>query len=82
MTTITKRQILQSVDKLSPDLFKEAWLFLEFLSFKTASIEPRLESVPSNPEGAFPELDVSLETIGNILNDDRQKRQSRLLTNA
>lgn len=82
MATVTKEQVLQSVDNLPPNLLKEAWLFLEFLSFKAASTGAELETAPDDPAGAFPELDISMETIESILESDWQKRQSRLLADS
>jgi hypothetical protein len=79
MTVITKAQVIQSIEKLPPDRLEEAWLYLEFLSAKPAASGSKAGSIPADPEGAFPELDISLETIQAIVNDDWQKRLSRLL---
>ena len=79
MTTVTKEQILKSVDKLPPNLLKEAWLFLESLSFKSISTYPAKEKALNDPDGAFPELDISIEAIESILINDWQRREARLL---
>lgn len=79
MTVVTKEQVIQSVEKLPQERLEEAWLYLEFLSTKTAAPKSKAVSIPNDPEGAFPELDISLETIQAIEKDDWQRRQSRLL---
>ena len=79
MAAITKEQVIQSIEKLPPERLEEAWLYLEFLSTKTGIIDSNGEAIPADPEGAFPQLDISFEAIQAIEMDDWQKRQSRLL---
>jgi hypothetical protein len=79
MAAITKEQVIQSIEKLPPELLNEAWLFLEFLSTKTLTNGAESGKIPDDPEGAFPELDISLEVIEAIDKNDWQKRLSRLL---
>lgn len=79
MTVITKEQIIESIEKLPQKQLEEAWLYLEFLSTKTATLESKLGTIPADPEGAFPDLDISLETIQAIEEENWQRRKTRLL---
>lgn len=79
MSVITKEQVIQSIEKLPPERLEEAWLYLEFLSNKAKASGSQALTIPSDPEGAFPELDISLERIQAFEIDDWQKRQSRIL---
>ena len=76
MTTITKDQIFQAVKKLPPEMLEEAWLLLEFLSYKAT--QTNLQVAVDNPEGAFPELDMSLSEINAVIKNNQLERLNRL----
>ena len=82
MATVSKEQILQSVEKLPQDMLEEAWLFLEFLNFKASSTKRQKDTSPQKLEGMFPELDISFDDIENALHSDWLDRQSRLSPDA
>lgn len=73
MTIVTKEQVIQTIEKLPPERLEEAWHYLEFLSAKADEPLPLKIPVPSDPEGAFPELDVSIEIIQEIEKDDWER---------
>lgn len=82
MSTISKKKVQSAVDKLTPEMLEEAWLFLEFLSFKASKTDVSMVKIPDDPEGAFPELDIDFQDITAFLQKDEQERANRLLPQA
>ena len=76
--TLTKDVIYQAVDDLPQESWEDLWLVIEFLKFKSLSSEKHLEKPIADPEGAFPELDLSYEAIEASLQVTWRDRSTRL----
>lgn len=74
---VIKQDILQTIDALPTEAWEELSLLIDYLKFKTLFKANQISTL-SNPEGAFPELDLSYEVIEASLRTTWQDRQARL----
>lgn len=75
--TISKNDLFEAIQELPPSAWEELWILVDYLKYKTMHQSSRAAQRP-NPEGAFPELDVSFDDIETSLKKTWQNRQGRL----
>ncbi len=75
--TISKDALLEAIQELPPSTWEELWILVDYLKYKSLH-QVVGASQHSNPEGAFPELDLSYEAVEAALHKTWQRRQGRL----